>query len=93
MKNGVLLKPGSTKGEVVTVDDVGDLVGGWIDLADCPPYRLYFDEEGQLKHLPPNELAGKLFSMDLVGNVVVMRIGNEGGESVTEADIEIIANE
>ena len=65
------LTPAGAKGEL-TLQQMQDAVGGYIEAVPGTQHRVWCNEEGRLQQLPINEGASALFGQILVGNVLVI---------------------
>jgi hypothetical protein len=64
-------------GKVFALGELQSLVGGYIELVQLPDGRIMVvDEDGWHKQLPPNEVAGDLADIMILGDAVVMA-GNQ----------------
>lgn len=58
------------KGAKFSLEELQGMVGGYMEVVG--EYVVLADEEGRLKGLPLNKQAIRMFSKELVGNVVVV---------------------
>jgi hypothetical protein len=65
------------QGRKVTLEQLQQAVGGYIEAVPGTNARAYCNEEGMLTGLPFNAIASHLFGMALVGNVVVLETGDK----------------
>jgi Domain of unknown function (DUF3846) len=64
-------------GRKVTLEELQDAVGGYIEAVPGTRSRAYCNEEGLLKKLPFNMEASLRFSQKLVGDVVELEPGDK----------------
>jgi hypothetical protein len=65
------------KGKKVTLAQLQEAVGGYIEAIPGTRGRAYANEEGLLRNLPPNGAASYRFNMRLVGDVVELETGDK----------------
>jgi hypothetical protein len=64
-------------GQPVTLTQLQEAVGGYIEPIPGANGRAYFNEEGRLKGLPKNPVASMIFGLPIVGDVVKLEEGEQ----------------